>query len=54
MIKNISSLRLEWRDNRLMFKFLKDDNDRNVISGDKLEDIWYPKINYLLPFEDNF
>ena len=47
------SLTLEWKDNRLDFKFLKDENARNVISADKLREIWYPKIQYLLPFEDN-
>ena len=47
------SLTLEWKDNRLDFKFLKDDDARNVISRDMLKEIWYPKIQYLLSFENN-
>ena len=53
MTISLSSLRLEWRDNRLDFKFLKDDNERNVISGAKLEHIWHPRIHYFMEFEDH-
>ena len=53
VIDDIFSLTLEWKDNRLDFKFLKDDDARNVISRDMLKEIWYPKIQYLLPFENN-
>ena len=47
------SLRLDWKDNRLAFIFLKDESARNTISRIMLEDIWIPKIQYLLVYEED-